>query len=205
MQRTAVIHLDEIESQLVEKQSAVRRIMSVQTRTHARPVPAVACAGVSSGIGIRSRLHAERVNAVDHPFQPVRKPHGIESELSIGSMPVEKSVVDVHVNIPGGFKSVRRHHLGDADNNLFGDVFGKRIPARPSHERRLGIRRLHGTGTFKKTLSPRFHRFLLIRTDTAEIDERAASVFGNSDTVVAFFTLEKSDGRCEQCHVTAPG
>ena len=129
----AVVHLDEVKSQLVEMESAVGGIVSVQPRAKARLVATVAGAGVVACVGIGPRLHAQRMDAVHRSLHAVWKSRWIEPEPSVRSVSVEKPVVNVDVDVSGVLEAVCRHCLRNAEYDVFRYVLRERIPAGPSH------------------------------------------------------------------------
>lgn len=97
----AEIDLNEIETKVSKEVIGIFLFMAVKPHALRNGIAViVVSSGISACIAVNPRFQDERMDAVDHRFQSVRKTLGMNEQLSVLRTASEVPVVDVDIPIP---------------------------------------------------------------------------------------------------------
>ena len=88
-------------------------------------------------IGIKAGFHSQAVNMFRHRFHTVRETFLICKHYSVFIAFSEITIVNIDIMISDIFQTFFYHQVSLVFDNVFIDVYAKRIPWTPSHDRRI--------------------------------------------------------------------
>ena len=169
--------------------------MAVKPRAEPALVVEERAARVHAGVGVDASLEPERVDFVRDLLHSVREALLDYAELPVLVVAAEEPVVDVDVEVASLLEPVRGHGLRGLDDDVLGDFYPERVPARPAEERTLDARVGKRLREREEFLGPCRARLLRGAVETAQVDVRGLRVGRDADALVALGAFAEFDPR----------